>query len=72
MEYALLLLEEAENELDESFIWYEIQRIGLGDEFINYINAAFKFIKNHPEASEKKNKYIYRHVISKFPYWYII
>jgi len=29
MEYTILVIEEAENELDESFIWYETQKIGL-------------------------------------------
>lgn len=68
MEYTILVIEEAENELDESFIWYETQKIGLWDEFIQYIQISFDFIKNHPESSEKKKKNIYRHLMNKFPF----
>ena len=68
MSYKISLLEEAENELDESFIWYETQKIGLGDEFISHIEKSFEFIKNNPQASQKKRKNVYRHVMKRFPF----
>ena len=68
MNYRIFLLEEAENELDESFIWYETQKIGLGAEFISHIEKSFEFIKNNPHASQKKRKNVYRHVMKKFPF----
>jgi hypothetical protein len=64
MDYTFFLLEDAENELGESYIWYETQRIGRGDEFIEHINAAF----------EKKDKDVYRLVRNQFPFgfYYIL
>ena len=44
MNSKVILLEEAESELDEAFIWYETQKIGLGEEFIRHIEKSFKFI----------------------------
>jgi plasmid stabilization system protein ParE len=74
MEYVVLLLDEAENELDEAFIWYESQKIGLGIEFVDSLNKAFEFLKKHPEASAKKKKSVYRYVMSRFPFgiYYIL
>jgi hypothetical protein len=56
MEYVVLLLDEAENELDEAFIWYESQKIGLGIEFVDSLNKAFEFLKSilkHPLKRKK-------------------
>jgi len=68
MDYSILLLEDAENDLDEAFIWYENQRIGLGEEFIKYVEIAFDFIKKHPKASERKEINVHRSIMDKFPY----
>jgi toxin ParE1/3/4 len=68
MAFTIILIEEAENELDESFIWYESQKIGLGLEFVNHIEKAFEFIKNNPKLSAKKTKNVYRFVMKKFPF----
>jgi len=68
MDYRLLVLDEAENDIDESFIWYESQRSGLGAEFINCLDEAFNFIKRLPEASGKRRKGIYRFIMNKFPF----
>lgn len=68
MEYKILYLEEAETDIDESYIWYETQRIGLGNEFIQHLEIAFDFIKKYPEASENKKKNIFRFIMNKFPF----
>lgn len=40
MGYQVLVLEEAEQDIDESFVWYESQRKGLGHEFIFLIKSV--------------------------------
>ena len=39
MKYDLEFLEEALEDLQESFIWYESKKIGLGKEFYNSVNC---------------------------------
>jgi toxin ParE1/3/4 len=68
MDYQIQVLDEAEEDIDESFVWYESQRTGLGYEFIFNLDEAFDFIKRQPEASVKRKKNIYRHVMNRFPF----
>lgn len=63
MNYKIVLLEEAENDLDDAFLWYELQQPNLGKKFIQYIQKGINFIKIYPEASERKIKNVHRHVI---------
>ena len=43
----LIFTSGAEADLKESVIWYESQRIGLGDDFVNEIDAvAIRILKN--------------------------
>ena len=35
MPYDVLILDDAENDIDEAFIWYESKQIGLGIDFIS-------------------------------------
>ncbi len=72
MNLQILVLEEAEEDIDESFVWYESQRSGLGHEFIFNLEEAFDFIQRQPEASVKKQKNIYRHVMNSFRLEFII
>jgi len=53
--YQLFLMEEAGTDLDDAFIWYELQKSGLGIEFIEEIDEAFKYIINNPKSSVKQH-----------------
>lgn len=65
--YRLFLLEEAEADLDDAYIWYEFQKQGLGIEFIEEIEKAFEYIINHTKSSAKQYKGAHRYVVAKFP-----
>ena len=53
MTYHLIFREEVREELREeiesAFSWYEVQRIGLGDEFFKELEAAFNILKSNPQ-----------------------
>ncbi|CCQ53989.1 MULTISPECIES: hypothetical protein [Crocosphaera] len=38
MDYVLVFRPEIRDELDEAYNWYEQQKVGLGDEFIDCID----------------------------------
>jgi len=67
-EFELLLMDEAESDLDEAFIWYELQKPGLGSEFITDVEKVFLFIIQNPMASEKIYPRTHRQVVKRFPY----
>ena len=74
MKYKVYFLDEAENDLDESYVWYEIQKINLGDEFIININQSVNNISENPFHCEEVYKNIRKKIVSKFPfliYYYI-
>ena len=45
---SLKLAPEAELDIEDAFNWYENQQIGLGDRFLETLNAAFLKISHHP------------------------
>lgn len=55
-------------ELDESFLWYEERREGLGERFISFIDKAFQLIELASERFPLKAKSFREFVVDKFPY----
>jgi toxin ParE1/3/4 len=50
MHYKFSLSEEAENDILESYVWYEQQRAGLGEEFLKSLDKALISISKNPES----------------------
>ncbi len=48
MSFEIVLRKEAQIDVDEIFIWYEEQRIGLGVEFINEFEKVLQKITTNP------------------------
>ena len=42
MPYNVLILSEAEHDLDDAFIWYELNQIGLGKRFYESVDLYWK------------------------------
>ena len=59
---------KCEREIDDIFLWYELQKSDLGLEFIFNLNNELNFIREHPKASNKIYKNLRRHILKKFPY----
>jgi len=64
----LSLHELADKELRETAEYYELQKEGLGDVFLNEVERVFNFIIAKPEASPEVYKNMRKRVLSRFPY----
>jgi plasmid stabilization system protein ParE len=58
----------AKIEIDEAFDWYEIQRPGLGIEFLDDLNACLKRIQLNPLLYQKAHRSTHRALLDQFPY----
>lgn len=68
MTYSVSILSEAENDIDNAYIWYELRQIDLGTRFYKSVEESIQFISNNPNSCEEIYKGIRRFVIKKFPY----
>ncbi|OGL41627.1 MAG: hypothetical protein A3C43_01205 [Candidatus Schekmanbacteria bacterium RIFCSPHIGHO2_02_FULL_38_11] len=68
MEYELVIRPEAEQDLMESFAWYEEKRQGLGYDFLLQVDAGLRFIARNPEIPVPAYKRVRKHIIKRFPY----
>ena len=68
MIYTVSILSEAEADIDNAFIWYEIAQMGLGKDFFATVNKSVHSISNNPYSCSEIYKGIRRFVIKKFPY----
>ncbi|MET7254580.1 type II toxin-antitoxin system RelE/ParE family toxin [Dyadobacter fermentans] len=55
--YNILLLKTAEIELNESYEWYEKQKVGLGNNFIGAISSCLNSIAGNPYKYAKRYGY---------------
>jgi plasmid stabilization system protein ParE len=58
MNYKIIVQPEAQTDITESWIWYEEQRFGLGEEFISELDVVFEKLMLMPEAYTKVTKHI--------------
>jgi hypothetical protein len=61
-------LSAAEKELDEEIDYYNVQRSGLGFEFLDQVQSAINRIKQYPEAWQQLSQRTRRCLIKQFPY----
>ncbi len=59
---------EAENEFNESVIWYKHQNKGLEFEFIRCIDDAIEKVKRDPELYPIVHKTFRKIVVKRFPF----
>jgi len=68
MSYSIFLEPKALVEMQEGFIWYEKQKDGLGDEFIEEIESCYRKLIDNPQRFSYINA-IYRRIkTNRFPY----
>jgi toxin ParE1/3/4 len=68
MNYNVLILSEAELDIDNAFIWYELNQIGLGKRFYESVDKSVHLISERPFSCAEVYKGLRRFVIKKFPY----
>jgi plasmid stabilization system protein ParE len=68
MNYALVFRPEVREEINEAYNWYESQKIGLGDEFLDCVDEILNRISQMPESYAVVYKDIRRVIVRRFPY----
>ncbi|MEK6726149.1 MAG: type II toxin-antitoxin system RelE/ParE family toxin [Deltaproteobacteria bacterium] len=68
MEYKIIIRPEAEKDLTEAFVWYEMNRRGLGLDFLLQVDAGLRFAAREPEIHAPVYKGVRSHIIKRFPY----
>jgi plasmid stabilization system protein ParE len=64
----LVIVPEAEQDITEAYAWYEGRRVGLGEEFLNSIDAAIETIRRSPEMYSVVHECYRRALVRRFPY----
>jgi plasmid stabilization system protein ParE len=68
MAVELVLTPELLDDVGESARWYDGQENGLGDKFVQHINACLDSIAMMPTMHEKVRKNYRRALVRRFPY----
>jgi plasmid stabilization system protein ParE len=68
MASTLIIKAEAERDLAEAIEYYDRQRPGLGDEFLNRIRDAFALLKENPLLAAKSYNEIRQTKVPQFPF----
>ena len=64
----LILRPAAAADVEEAFSWYERQRPGLGEEFLEMVNAGLRDIAAHPLRQAIIFREVRRLLVTRFPY----
>ena len=69
MAFHLKVRDNALDDIENGFEWYEEKIEGLGLRFINEVEATINYISKYPEHFQVKSKKPYREAVLKiFPY----
>lgn len=68
MKYSLTIRKEAEFDIKSAFEYYEIQRLGLGHDFVLCVEEALSKIERNPTHYKIAHKEIRRIAVRRFPY----
>ena len=68
MTYALEVLDEANADMREAYLWYQLRREGLGDEFILSVEECLQNLSEHPEHYTHLHPRWRRVRLRRFPY----
>ncbi len=66
MNYKLIVRPEAEAELEEAYLWYEQQIVGLGSQFLFFVDAAINSIRRNRRQYPVVYKNIHRSFTRRF------
>lgn len=68
MKHTVRLREEADQDLSDAASWYEQQRLGLGHEFLDDAQSAFKRIAADPMSFPVLHRNMRRALMNRFPF----
>ncbi|MEE9309591.1 MAG: hypothetical protein V3U64_01080 [Cocleimonas sp.] len=56
------------NEIKSSYLWYQEQAEGLGEDYLSELEAAYQAISELPQTWPKFGNGFRRFILSKFPF----
>ncbi|MDM8536878.1 type II toxin-antitoxin system RelE/ParE family toxin [Desulfobacterales bacterium HSG17] len=68
MKYKVYIRPDAETDIESGATWYEMQREGLGDEFLNEVINTFETISDNPYMYVAVHRNTHRALIHRFPF----
>jgi plasmid stabilization system protein ParE len=68
MAKAIILTPQAEDDLYQSYGWYENKRTGLGRDFITAVDACLHVISRNPQMYQVIYRSYRRSVVRRFPF----
>ncbi len=68
MIHPLIIRPEAEQDMVEGRDWYQVQRAGLGDEFLKALDLVFDHLREMPKLYAPAFKAVRRVGLGRFPY----
>ena len=71
MKYTLVIKVEALADMQEAYDYYEANKAGLGERFLDTLDDYFKQIQKYPEHFQIKRKPYREAIIKDFPYMII-
>ena len=64
----LIIAPEAQQDVEEAYCWYEDRRAGLGEEFLDCVDASIQAICRMPKLQAKVHEEYRRGLLRRFPY----
>lgn len=64
----MLVRESAQTDLRDAFNWYQDKQPGLGEEFLEAIDAKLKRIESNPLQFPILRGYTHRAIVTRLPY----
>jgi len=68
MSYKLILRQEAERDLTETYKWYNEMVPGLGSDFLAVVERALESIQENPARFPIIHREVRRALLNRFPY----
>ena len=68
MIHRIILLHQAELDIEGAYDWYENQSSGLGQEFLRNVEACLALIKRNPEIYSVVYRNFRRGLVRRFPF----
>ncbi len=65
----LVIEPAAQDEIIDAIEWYEFKQVGLGTDFLNYLDGYFQTLENGKASFEIKRKPVFRELpLKRFPF----
>ena len=68
MKWRVIIRPRAEADLQDAWQWYESQRAGLGNEWLDEVRRAMRSLREHPEQRPFYYGNFRRLLLRRFPY----